>query len=83
MARSLRAAEPGHAVLHVGEEALPRLLAVVADVDAGVDLGGDDAAVASSIARASSSGSTVLAPAAPAVQLGERRGAGAGCRRGW
>ena len=32
------AAEPGHAVLHVGEEALPGLLAVVADVDAGVHL---------------------------------------------
>ena len=35
-------AEAGHAVLHVGDEALPRLLAVVADVDAGLDLLGDD-----------------------------------------
>src|SRR4051812_20784546 len=34
-------AEAGHAVLHVGEEALPGLLAVVADVDAGSDLGRD------------------------------------------
>ena len=33
--------KPGHAVLHVGEEALAGLLAVVADVDAGIDLGGD------------------------------------------
>ena len=36
-----RPAEARHAVLHVGEEALPGLLAVVADVDADVELGGD------------------------------------------
>ena len=36
-----RAAEAGHAVLHVREEALARLLAVVADVDPGLDLRGD------------------------------------------
>ena len=33
-----RVAEPGHPVLHVGDEALPRLLAVVADVDADLHL---------------------------------------------
>ena len=54
-----RAAEAGHAVLHVGEEALPGLLAVVADVDAGLDLGGDRPPRSpSSMARCSSSAST-------------------------
>ena len=53
-----RAAEAGHAVLHVGEEALARLLAVVADVDARVELCGDRRAVASSTASRSSLGST-------------------------
>ena len=67
------AAEAGHPVLHVGEEALARLLAVVADVDAGVDLAAITAAVASATARRSSSGSTDFAAAAPAVQLGQRR----------
>ena len=37
-----RVAETGHAVLHVGEEALAGLLAVVADVDAGLELFPDD-----------------------------------------
>ena len=36
-----RPTEPRHAVLHVREEALARLLAVVADVDPGIHLGGD------------------------------------------
>ncbi len=36
-------AESAHAVLHVGEEALARLLAVVADVDAGRELAVDHA----------------------------------------
>src|SRR5262245_30515295 len=35
------AAESAHAVLHVGEEALPWLLAVVADVDAAFELARD------------------------------------------
>ena len=36
-----RLAEARHPVLHVGEEAFPRLLPVVADVDAGSELCGD------------------------------------------
>ena len=42
--RWLCAAEPAHAVLHVGEEALARLLAVVSDVDAGRELAIDHTA---------------------------------------
>ncbi len=43
---------------HVGEEAAARLLAVVADVDAGVELARDTGRVAARAAAASSPGST-------------------------
>ena len=71
-----RAAEAGHPVLDVGDEALARLLPVVADVDPGLDLRGDDGAVASTTARCQLVGVDVLAPAPAAVELGERPGPG-------
>ena len=74
------APEAVHAVLDVGEEALPGLLPVVADVDPDLELrphhfgrGGRHGAV--QLGRGH-----VLAPAAPAVQDRPARGAGAGCR---
>ena len=77
-----RVAEPGHAVLHVGDEALPGLLAVVADVDAGLHLVGDrrgrgllDGAFAARRDRPPRRGSASRAsrPAPPAAG-GSRRG---------
>ena len=69
-----RAAEPGHPVLHVGEEALAGLLAVVADVDAGVDLRRDHRR-GRGLDRPPELGVVdLLAPAAPTVQLGQRLG---------
>ena len=67
------AAEAGHAVLDVGEEALPGLLAVVADVDAGrrpgaaIDVGGGRLDRGAQLVRVDR-----LAAAAPAVERGER-----------
>ena len=77
------AAEPGHAVLHVGEEALAGLLAVVADVDARLDLGRDDLRAGLLDRPLQLRRVDLLAPAAPAVQLGQGGGPRAGSRRGW
>ena len=83
-ARWLVPAEPGHAVLDIGDEALAGLLPVVADVDPGLDLRGDDrgggVAHGPFAARRRRPSSPRLRVA---VELGERRGAGAGSRRGW
>ena len=75
--RSLaRAAEARHAVLHVGDEALPGLLAVVADVDAGLDLGGDDRGGGVLDGLLAARRVDRLAAAPPTVQVGQRRGPG-------
>jgi hypothetical protein len=66
-----RVAEPGHAVPDVGEEALPGLLAVVADVDAGVDLRRDARRGGGLDRLGHLLGVDGVAPAAPAVQLGQ------------
>ena len=65
------APEPGHPVLDVGDEALARLLAVVADVDPGLDLRGDDGGGGGAHRSAELGRVDVLAPTAPAVELGE------------
>ena len=67
--------EAGHAMLHVGDEALPCLLAVVADVDADLALRGDRRG-----GRLRDRGRQLVVvhdlAAAPApVELGERLGA--------
>ena len=62
--------------LDVGEEALPRLLAVVADVDAGGHLAGDDVGGRRLDRRAQLGRVDGLAAAAPAVQRGQRGGPG-------
>ena len=72
-----RPAEPGHPVLDVGDEALARLLPVVADVDPGVDLRGDDRggggrALPAAAHRSSTSSPRLLLP----VELGEGAGPG-------
>ena len=75
-------AEPGHAVLHVREEALARLLAVVAAVDAGRELAGDDVGGGGLDRGAQLGRVDVLAAAAAAVERGElgraRQAAGVG-----
>ena len=63
-------------MLHVGDEALPGLLAVVADVDAGLDLGGDGRRGRLLDGPLQLVGVDRLAAAAPPVQLGQRRRAG-------
>ncbi len=71
-----RTTEPGHPVLDVGDEALACLLAVVADVDAGLHLRGDHLG-GGLLHRPLQLGRVdVLAPAAPAVQLGQGAGPG-------
>jgi hypothetical protein len=64
--------EPGHAVLDVGEEALARLLAVVADVDPGRELSGDARRGRVLDCKAQLLGLNRFPPAAAAVQLGQR-----------
>ena len=77
------AAEAAHAVLHVGEEALARLLAVVADVDAGLELAGDDVPRRLLDRRGEGGRVDRLAPALAHEQLQQRPDCAAGCRRGW
>ena len=69
-------AEARHPVLDVGEEALAGLLAVVADVDARLDLGGDARGGRLLDGALQLVGVDRLAAAAPAVQLGQRGGPG-------
>ena len=76
------AAEAAHAVLHVGDEALACLLPVVADVDARLDLSGDDGCRRLAHGVGEGDGVDVLAPTAAAVELGEGARAAAGSRRG-
>ena len=67
-------AEPGHAVLHVGEEALSGLLAVVADVDSRGVLRGDDVRRGLLDRGTQHVGRHRLATAPPAVHLREPLG---------
>ena len=66
------AAKAAHAVLHVGEEALARLLAVVADVDAGLELACHDVACRFLDGGGKGSGINVLAAVLAHEQLEER-----------
>ena len=68
------AAEAAHAVADVGEEALARLLAVVADVDAALELAGDAAPGRLPHGRCDSGRLDRLAAAHPQLQLHQ------GCR---
>ena len=77
------APEPGHPVLDVGDEALARLLPVVADVDPDIDLGGDDLRGGGLHRSRQLRRVDLLAPAPPAVELGQGDAVGAGFRRGW
>jgi len=68
--------EPGHPVLHVGEEALAGLLAVVADVDADLDLRRDRLLGRVRDGGRQFVGIDQLTPRPASVQLGEGRRAG-------
>ena len=61
-------------MLDVGEEALPRLLSVVADVDADIGLGGDDGGGRLFDRSAELIGVDRLAAGATAVKIAERGG---------
>ena len=74
--RSLSPAEAAQAMLHVGEEALARLLAVVADVDAGCELAFDHVAGGRLGGPRQGIGVVRLATALPDEQLEQAGGRG-------